>query len=107
MEALYISRNNFESLSFVQKLELPFLKNFSIHTSHIKEFEPLKKFKTLEEIDMRDNYVNNIDSLLSFTRELINLKEFNLSGNDIDLNIQKNKQIFDLIKSEKRIKLVI
>ena len=107
LEALYISRNDFISLSFVDKLDLPFLKNFSIHTSHINEFEPLKKFKTLEEIDMRDNYIKDINNLFSFIKDLPNLKNFDLSGNDIDKNLEENKSIISRINDKFKIELII
>ena len=47
LEILYINKNEFNSFSFIKKLELNCLKEFNIHTSHIREFEPLKKFSNI------------------------------------------------------------
>ena len=47
---------------------------------------------------MRDNYIENIDFLKSFIEELPELKHFNIKGNNIDMNSEKNKVIIECVK---------
>ena len=54
LEKLYLSRNNIYSLSFVENLAMPNIKEFYINTAFIKEFDQLKKYKTLEMIGLRE-----------------------------------------------------
>ena len=45
---------------------------------------------------MRDNYIENIDKLESFIEELQELKQFNIKGNNVDM--EKNKAIIESVK---------
>ena len=94
---IYLSRNNIYSLSFVKNLELPNIKEFYINITYIEEFYPLVKYKTLEKIGLRENFISNIDKLELFIRELPKLIEIDLERNDIDMNQEKNKKIIDSI----------
>ena len=107
LEILYINRNNFNSLDFIDKLELPSIIYISIHTTLIKDFCPLKKYTKLKKIDLRDNYISDITNLETFVDCLSDLKELNLTGNDIDINNKKNKDIINSIKSQNKIILYI
>ena len=101
LEQLYLSRNNIYSLSFVENLELPNIKEFYINTAFIKEFDQLKKYKTLEVIGLRENCIINIDNLELFVEELPKLTFIGLERNDIDMNEEKNKNIIDSIHKNK------
>ena len=97
LEKLYLSRNNIYSLSFVENLELPNIKEFYINTTNITEFDQLRKYKTLESIGLRENCIRNIDNLELFVNELPKLIFIGLERNDIDMNDEKNKKIIDSI----------
>jgi len=60
----------------------------------------MKRFKTLEKIDMKNNKVNNIEELDSFIKYLPNLKELNLIDNSIKYNLLI-KIIIELAKEKK------
>ena len=97
LEIMFLSRNNIYSLSFVENLELPNIKDIYINNLYIKDFYSLVKYKTLEKIESRENNIRNIDKLELFIKELSKLKEINLERNDIDMNEKNNKKIIDTI----------
>ena len=101
LEILFISRNNIGSLSFVETLELPNIKDLYINNLDIEEFYPLVKYKTLEKIYLRENYIRNIDKLELFIKELPKLILIDLERNDIDIKEEKNKKIIDSILKNK------
>ena len=103
LEILFLSRNNFKSLAFVEKLELPNIKQFSIHTSYINEFYPLIKYKTLKVINMKENCISKIDKLKQFVEQLTMLKELDIRGNNIDINDENNKEIITYFYNKKDI----
>ena len=103
LEILFLSRNNFKSLAFVEKLELPNIMQFSIHTSYINEFYPLIKYKTLKVINMKENCISKIDKLKQFVEQLTMLKELDIRGNNIDINDEKNKEIITYFYNKKDI----
>jgi len=76
--------------------KIPCIEEFYINTTFINEFYPLSKYKKLKIIEMRDNYIENIDKLESFIEELQELKQFNIKGNNVDM--EKNKAIIESVK---------
>jgi Leucine-rich repeat (LRR) protein len=99
LKIIYLSRCDISSLDFVKKLELPCIEEFYINTTFIKEFYPLSKYKTLKIIEMKDSYVENIDKLESFIEELPELKQFNIKGNNVDM--EKNKAIMESVNKKR------
>lgn len=97
---IYLSFNIVDSLFFIEKLELPSIKQFYMHTTSITEFYPLIKYKTLEKIILKNNKISNINNLITFVDNLPNLKEFDLRENNIDLNDIKNKEIIKKVKEK-------
>ena len=75
LEYIYLQENNLTSLQFVKDLELPCIKEIWLYNNLLTEFEPLKKFKTLERIEMENNRVNNIEELDTFIKYLPKLKK--------------------------------
>ena len=63
LEIIYLGRNSFNSLSFTVNLELPSIKEFSMVISYNTEFYPLIKYKTLEIVELIENYISKIDKL--------------------------------------------
>ena len=100
LEKLYLSRNNLNSLNFVKKLKATGLKEIYIHTCYLKEFYPLIKYKKLQKIYLYQNYISEIDNLDLFVEELVELIEFDLSGNNI--NIYDNMEILNSIKKNRK-----
>ena len=80
---------------------MPNIKEFYVNNLDIKEYYPLVKYKTLEKIEIRENFIRNIDNLESFIKELPKLIEIDLERNDIDMNEEKNKKIIDSIIKNK------
>ena len=107
LETLYINRNNIKSLDFIDKLDLPSITYISIHTTLIKDFYRLNKYKKLKKIDIKDNYISDITNLDNFVKSLIYLEELYMTGNDIDINDKTNKNIINSIKKENKIILYI
>jgi hypothetical protein len=99
LKIIYLSRCDIYSLNFVEKLELPYIEEFYINTTFIKEFYPLSKYKTLKIIEIKDSYVENIDKLESFIEELPELKQFNIKGNNVDM--EKNKAIIESVNKKR------
>ena len=75
---LFLSSNNLENLDFFIKSELPCVKWIYLNDNQLSEFITLKKFKTLEEIEMENNKIENIDLLGELLKELTKLTKFNL-----------------------------
>ena len=48
---------------------------------------------------MRENFIENIDNLELFIKNLPNLRQFNLLKNNINMNLDKNKKIMKAIKN--------
>ena len=95
---LYLNRCDIHTLNFFKKLELPIIEEIYLNTCFINEFYPLSKYNNLNIIEMRDNYIKNIDKLESFIGKLPELKLFNIKGNNIDMNLDENKAIMEFIK---------
>ena len=98
---LFLSSNNLENLDFFKKMELPCIKWIYLNNNLLSEFITLKKFKTLEEIEMENNKVENIDLLGELLKELTKLTKFNLKKN----KIKNSNSILKLI-NEKDINLL-
>jgi len=98
LKIIYLSKCDFHSLDFVNFLELPCIEEFYINISFIKEFYPLIKYKNLKIIEMRENFIENIDKLESFIKNLPNLIQFTILKNNIDMNLDKNKKIIESVK---------
>ena len=99
LEIIYLSKCNFHSLYFIKYLELPCIEEFYINITFIKEFYPLIKYRNLKIIEMRENFIENIDNLELFIKNLPNLRQFNLLKNNINMNLDKNKKIMKAIKN--------
>ena len=88
-------------------MDLPSITYISIHTTLIKDFYRLNKYKKLKKIDIKDNYISDITNLDNFVKSLIYLEELYMTGNDIDINDKTNKNIINSIKKENKIILYI
>ena len=95
LKIIYLSKCDFHSLYFVEFLELPLVEEFYINISFINEFFPLNKYKSLKIIEMRENFIENIDKLEEFINSLPNLIQFNILENNINMNLEKNKNIIE------------
>ena len=99
LEIIYLSKNNLKSLSFIKNLNLPNIKQFWAYYNFIKDYYPLKNYKTLKIINLRHNEIDNIDNLISFVESFEKLKELDISENEFDLNDEKNFYIlFEALK---------
>ena len=99
LKIIYLSRCDIRSLNFVEKLELPCIEEFYLNDTFVNEFCPLKKYKELKIIEMRNNSIKNIDDLKSFFEVLPKLKQFNIKGNNIDMYLKKNEEIMEFVKN--------
>ena len=99
VEFLYLGNNNLINLDFIEKLTLPYLKEFHLEDNQISEFERLTKFKNLEVINMENNKIQNIENLEEFIEELKYLREFNLLKNKF-INPLISKGILEVIKEK-------
>ena len=93
-----LSRCDINSLKFVNNLEIPYIEEFYLNDTFINEFYPLIKYKNLRIIEMEDNYIDSIYKLKLFIEELSSLTKFNIKGNNINMNLEKNKSIIESVK---------
>ena len=100
LKIIFLNNNNLSSLSFIDKLELPNIKEIWLNDNLIDEYYPLCKYKTLKVIKIKKNKINNIDNLISFIEKFTKLKEIDISDNNIDLNDNKNIQIISEAKNK-------
>ena len=106
LEILFINRNDFKTLDFINFLDLPKLKRIHMHSSLIEDYFPLIKYKTLEKIELRENCIKNIDNLKDFCEHFGNLTELNLKSNKFAIN-DKNKNIIESIEKKKKLNIII
>ena len=104
---LFLSKNNLSSLSFIEKIESPNLKEIWLDNNYINEFMPLIKFKKLKYIDLENNIIDNIDNLTSFLNEVTFLEKMNLKGNRIELKKKKIEELLKDLRSEIKAQLII
>ncbi len=104
---LFLNTNELRNLDFVKNLELPSIIWFYLKHNQLTDFEPLKKYKTLEEIELENNkiQIETIEKLESFLNEFNNLKKLNLKNNNIKVDIIENKGILELTQ-KKNIKIL-
>ena len=100
LEKIFLYSNDIYSLSFVENLELPNIKHFWINSNFIKEYNPLSKYKSLTNLNVRNNYIKNIDNLVEFIKNFKFLETLDISGNDIDLDDKNNENILLEVKSK-------
>ena len=98
LKKLFLHSNNLSSLSFIDNLDLPNIKEIWINNNSLTEYYPLCKYKTLEYIILRRNRIRNIDNLISFIGEFKQLKKIDIKFNEIDFNDTRNENIISEIK---------
>ena len=106
LEKIYLNHNNLERFDFVNNLDLPSIKEFYLNNNNLTIFEPLKKYKTLEVIEMKDNNITDIECIEEFISNFKNLKKFNLQSNDIHLDLVSYFEL-GIIKKQYNITLII
>jgi len=98
LKKLFLHSNNLSSLSFIDNLDLPNIKEIWINNNSLNEYYPLCKYKTLEYIILRRNRIRNIANLISFIGEFKQLKKIDIKFNEIDFNDFRNENIISEIK---------
>ena len=98
LKKLFLHSNNLSSLSFIDNLDLPNIKEIWINNNSLTEYYPLCKYKTLEYINIRRNRIRNIANLISFIGEFKQLKKIDIKFNEIDFNDTRNENIISEIK---------
>ena len=108
LKILYLNKNDLITLACLKNIKFNNLEEFWAKFNKIndaKEIENLENKNTIEKICLNDNIIKNTDNeFLKIVSLFPNLKELNLTSNQIDLN--KNKEIINKIE-EKRITLII
>jgi Leucine-rich repeat (LRR) protein len=105
LKRIFLYGNNLSSLSFIDKLELPNIKEIWLNDNLIDEFYPLCKYKSLKVIKVKKNKINNIDKLISFIDEFTTLRIIDISDNNIDFNDIKNEGI--ILEAKKKVDIII
>ena len=86
IKTLYISRNKFTSLSFLEKIKFKNLKEIWPSFNEIKDWKEIKCIqskKTITKINFKANKISNIDDILEITEYFPSLNELILENNDI------------------------
>ena len=101
LEEIYLSGNNIDSISDI-KLDCNALliKIFWLSNNNLKEFLQLQKYIYLEDLGLSDNQINSLVNFDSFLSQLIYLKKLNIENNQIDYNLQDNKNAIEKAKEE-------
>ena len=101
LEEIYLSGNNIDSISDI-KLDCNALliKIFWLSNNNLKEFLQLEKYIYLEDLGLSDNQINSLVNFDSFLSQLIYLKKLNIENNQIDYNLQDNKNAIEKAKEE-------
>ena len=98
LQKLFLHSNNLSSLSFIENLDLPNIKEIWVNNNSLNEYYPLCKYKTLEFVNIRRNCIYNIDNLILFISEFIQLKKIDIRYNNIDFNDNRNENIISEAK---------
>mgnify|MGYP002625011170 CR=1 FL=1 len=104
LKKLFLHSNKLSSLSFIEDLELPNIKEIWINNNLLEDYYPLCKYKTLNIINIRKNCIKNIDNLISFIDEFTQLKEIDMKENCIDFNDNKNESLIS--DAKKKLELI-
>ena len=86
IKTLYISRNKFTSLSFLENIKFENLKEIWPSFNEIKDWKEIKYIQskeTITKINFKANKISNIDDILEITKFFPSLKELILENNDI------------------------
>ena len=100
LQKLFLHSNKLSSLSFIDDLELPNIKEIWINNNLIDDYYPLCKYKTLNITNIRRNCIKNIDKLIQFIDEFTKLREIDIKDNNIDFNDNKNESIISEAKKK-------
>ena len=107
LEKIYLNSNNLQRFNFLDKLILPSIKEFWLNNNNLNEFYPLKKYKTLEIIEMRENNINDIENLEEFIKSFNCLKRLNLEKNNINYDLISYLSLEEIKKNNKNIEIII
>ena len=111
LEILYVSRNHLFSLDFLKGIECEKLFKLWAIENNLTDYNDILKLKykdNIQIINLEENKISKIDNLSEFISNFKNLKELNLSANQINLEDEKNKKIIDDVKNKyKELKLSI
>ena len=111
LEILYVSRNHLSSLDFLKNICCKNLFKLWAIENNLTDFNDILKLEckdNIQIINLEENNISKVDNLSEFISKFPGLKELNLSSNQIDLDIQRNKTIIEDIKNKyKNLKLII
>ena len=86
---------------------MPSIKEFWLNYNNLNEFYPLKKYKTLEIIEMRENNINDIENLEEFIKSFNCLKRLNLEKNNINYDLISYLSLEEIKNNNDNIEIII
>ena len=101
LKKLDLSRNNLNSLSFLEKINLERLEELGLSNNFITEFEVLKNYKRLKKINLKKNKISDISNLNEFLNEFPNIEKMVLIDNNIDVDDIENEKIINKAKKHR------
>lgn len=107
LEKIYLNSNNLQKFDFLDNLVLPSIKEFWLNYNYLNEFYPLKKYKTLEIIEMSENYINDIENLEEFIKSFNCLKKLNLEKNNINYDLASYLSLEEFKRNNNNIEIII
>ena len=107
LEKIYLNSNNLQRFNFLDKLILPSIKEFWLNNNNLNEFYPLKKYKTLEIIEMKENNINDIENLEEFIKSFNCLKRLNLEKNNINYDLISYLSLEEIKNNNDNIEIII
>ena len=101
LKKLDLSKNNLNSLSFLENINLERLEELWLSNNFITEFEVLKNYKELKKINLKKNKISDISNLNEFLNEFPNIEKMVLIDNNIDVDDIENEKIINKAKKHR------
>ncbi|XP_062478344.1 leucine-rich repeat and IQ domain-containing protein 1 [Pezoporus occidentalis] len=83
LRELYLDDNSFSAMRMLPLYWLPLLQILLLSQNRLTELVPLNSFLSLEKLDIKNNCLSDLESVISWLSGCQKLKELSLSGNPI------------------------
>ena len=104
LKTLYLSGNNLNNLSFINHIDCPGLEEIWLKDNDLEDYDSLIKFEKLKIINLENNIIKSLENIRKFI-EKGKLNKINISNNKIDLNNNDNKKLIDEFQSKIELQL--
>ena len=99
LKTLYLSGNNLNNLSFINHIDCPELEEIWLKDNDLENYDSLIKFEKLKIINLENNIIKSLENIRKFI-EKGSLNKIYISNNKIDLNNKENKKLIEEFQSK-------